>query len=191
MKETVLKKEFKEADIQRLRNLVTGRYGEKTKTQIGYQGEDTKRNEGDIWEENDKFWTIEDGIKVSVPKLDEIRKISQLPLKCPSCNSAFNDNELNKKMYIIHKMCADCVFKMESKLKIEGKFKEYKENMMNNNKNSLLDEFDDIIDEYVEKFNTSFYTEDGDMETWVGGSIDTEHIKKLKEYIKIQKTEKI
>jgi hypothetical protein len=36
MSESVLKKEFKEKDVQRLRNLVQGKYGEKTSTSIGY-----------------------------------------------------------------------------------------------------------------------------------------------------------
>ena len=36
MKDNVLKKEFKKNDVQRLRNLVQGKYGEKTTTSIGY-----------------------------------------------------------------------------------------------------------------------------------------------------------
>ena len=36
MSENVLKKEFKEKDVQRLRNLVQGKYGEKSTVGTGY-----------------------------------------------------------------------------------------------------------------------------------------------------------
>jgi len=35
MSDTVLKKEFREKDVQRLRNLVTKKYGDKTSVSIG------------------------------------------------------------------------------------------------------------------------------------------------------------
>ena len=35
-KDSILKKEFKEKDVQRLRNLVQGKYGEKTTMGTGY-----------------------------------------------------------------------------------------------------------------------------------------------------------
>ncbi len=37
MANNVLKKEFKSADVQRLRNLMTGKQGEKTTTGVGYE----------------------------------------------------------------------------------------------------------------------------------------------------------
>ena len=36
MKESVLKKDFKQADVQRLRNLMTGKQGERTTAGVGY-----------------------------------------------------------------------------------------------------------------------------------------------------------
>jgi hypothetical protein len=50
MKESVLKKEFKEADLQRLRNLVQGKTGEKTSVSSGYTKEtiDNTQNERPI-----------------------------------------------------------------------------------------------------------------------------------------------
>ena len=36
MAENVLKKEFKEKDVQRLRNLIQGKYGEKNTISTGY-----------------------------------------------------------------------------------------------------------------------------------------------------------
>ena len=37
MSDNVLKKEFQKKDVQRLRNLVKGKYGEKTGQSIGYK----------------------------------------------------------------------------------------------------------------------------------------------------------
>ena len=51
MSESLLKKEFKQEDVQRARNLINKKFGDKTKIQSGYQKAFVKHNEGDIWEE--------------------------------------------------------------------------------------------------------------------------------------------
>jgi len=48
MKESVLKKQFNRNDVQRLRNLIQGKYGDKTKTVIGYSKKREIYKEGDI-----------------------------------------------------------------------------------------------------------------------------------------------
>ena len=35
-KENVLKKEFQKRDVERLRNLMTGKYGDKTRSSVGF-----------------------------------------------------------------------------------------------------------------------------------------------------------
>ena len=50
-KESLLKKEFKESDLQRARNLVNKDFTSKTKSQTGYQKKYDFYEEGDIWEE--------------------------------------------------------------------------------------------------------------------------------------------
>ena len=60
---SVLKKQFQEKDVQRLRNLMTGKYGEKTIQSAGYRKAEVDRKEGDIWEEDGRKWTIKNGIK--------------------------------------------------------------------------------------------------------------------------------
>ena len=51
MSESLLKKDFKESDIQRVRNLVNKDYTSSTKAQSGYQKLYERYTEGDIWEE--------------------------------------------------------------------------------------------------------------------------------------------
>jgi uncharacterized protein (UPF0128 family) len=54
MNESKLQREFRERDVQRMRNLITKDYGAKTGVQIGYTKESIERKEGDVWEENQK-----------------------------------------------------------------------------------------------------------------------------------------
>ena len=49
MKDNVLKKEFKRKDVQRLRNVMTGKAGERTVDGIGYTKKQEVRKEGDVW----------------------------------------------------------------------------------------------------------------------------------------------
>ena len=92
-------------------------------------------------------------------------------------------------MYNIHEKCFDCVIKMETKLKLEGKFEEYENKMMNNNKKSLLNELEVAIEEYSKSTNSKYYSEDGKEENWQGGSVDTDYVNKIKDWIKDTRNE--
>jgi hypothetical protein len=185
MAESKLQREFRERDVQRMRNLITKDYSAKTQSQVGYSKEYIERNEGDIWEENNKTWTIKNGIKMTVSKLDDIKKILQLPLVCPKCNKHMKNYELNRKMYSIHKMCFDCVIEFETKLKVEGTYKEYERNLINKGLDVYIKELEDFMLELALNSNEeSFITEAGDIEKWSGGNIDKQTIiNDLAEYI--------
>jgi hypothetical protein len=90
-------------------------------------------------------------------------------------------DELNKKMYSVHKVCLNCVIDMESKLKLEGKYEEYEKNIINMNKNASLEEFEQALDSWLEEKDT-FVTEQGDIESWQGGDKNKIY-KELKEKI--------
>ena len=83
----MLKKQFKERDVQRLRNLVTHKYGNKTTQGIGYTKPQEFHNEGDVWEEDGRKWTIKNGLKQNITKLDKAKEKVILPLFCPSCKN--------------------------------------------------------------------------------------------------------
>ena len=63
MSDSALKKEFNQADVQRIRNIVNKDYTSKTKSQSGYKRSSKRHKEGDIWEEGGKQWTIKNGLK--------------------------------------------------------------------------------------------------------------------------------
>ena len=194
MAESKLQREFRERDVQRMRNIITKDYNAKTQSQVGYSKEYIERNEGDIWEENNKTWTIKNGIKMTVSKLDDIKKILQLPLICPKCSKHMKNFELNKKMYSIHKMCFDCVIEFETKLKMLGTYKEYERNIIDKGLDVYIKELEDFLLELaLNDNNESFVTEAGDIEKWSGGNIDKktimndliEYINSLKEHVNL------
>ncbi len=188
MKETLLKKEFKERDVQRLRNLITKKYGDSTANQVGYEKIEQERLEGDVWEENGKTWMIKNGIKQTVTKLDSIKEALRMPYLCPSCSTPMGSS-LDKKFYPIHKTCFDCVVKKESKLKAEGKYEEYAQNIIRKNIITYIEEAEKFIEE-LEIANTkeTYVTEQGDVEDWEGGLDNKTVVKTWKEELQDLKT---
>jgi len=167
-KESTLKKEFKKSDVQRMRNLITGKSGDRTQVSAGWEKKQIDHKEGDIWEENEKLWTIKNGIKQTVTKLDKFKGIVLLPLTCPSCGKPMKSTEINKKMYSIHKKCLDCVVIMETNMKTEGSYNQYEKSMINSNKNASLEEVEQALNQwFLDK--DSFISEAGDIESWSGG----------------------
>jgi len=184
MSENNLKKEFSKRDVQRMRNIITGNAGSSTGIQVGYSKQSQDYQEGDTWEENGKQWIIKNGIKQTVTKFDKLKKMVVMPLSCPNCNEPLKATPINKKMWNIHKMCRNCVIKMEAKIKLEGKWDEYERGMLNANKNAEVNDFEKAFEEFINTKGESYVTEQGDVETWGGGRINDEEIKNVKEYIK-------
>jgi hypothetical protein len=184
MSETNLKKEFSKRDVQRMRNIITNNAGASIGTQVGYTKQQGDYKEGDVWEENGKQWTIKNSIKQTVTKFDKLKQMFIMPISCPSCSQPMVVNDLNKKMWNIHKMCFDCVIKMEAQLKVEGKYEEYERKMLNQNKDAMVDDFEKAIEDFYSSQAESYVTEQGDVETWGGGKINEEEIKNVKEYIR-------
>lgn len=181
-RESLLKKDFKQSDINRIRNIVNKDYTSGTKSQTGYQKSSKRHKEGDIWEESGKTWTIKDGIKQNITKLDAAKKALRIPLVCPKCKGSM-EHHLAKKMYKIHRMCFDCTIEMEASLRKVGLYEQYEERMIKGNIGEFVNDIERwILDSLNDK--NSFVTEAGDIEDW--GDISKESkqkiLKDLKEY---------
>ncbi len=177
----MLNKEFKRKDVERMRNLIKGKSGESSELQVGYTKSQEQHKEGDIWEEKGKKWVIKDGIKQTYTKLDEVKKAAILPLFCPSCGGIMKKRN-DTKMYNIHKMCFDCVIKMEHKLKIEGKYEQYERDMLANNAEDYINDLESYLLEALNSSNDQFVSEQGEIERWKGG-LDKEKVtEELKEF---------
>jgi hypothetical protein len=171
MKDNILKKEFNKKDVERLRNIIKGKAGERTASGIGYTKKEEFHQEGDIWTENGRTWTIRDGIKENITKLDKFKK-SAVPLFCPECKGIMN-NQLDPHYFKAHGACLNCVKKKESKLKIEGKWEDHTKEVHNKEIDKLIQEYTQFMKSKMSESNTGFVTESGEVEKWVGG-INTE-----------------
>jgi hypothetical protein len=183
-KDSLLKKEFKHSDVQRVRNLVNKDFTGKTKFQIGYKKAYEYHTEGDIWEENGKQWTIKNGIKQNITKLDNFKKQAHIPLTCPKCGGPMK-HHLAKKMYRIHGFCFDpCTVEMEAGLRKAGLYQQYEKRMMSGNMRAFADDIEAWVTETIST-SDNFVTEDGTIENWAGMSkikMD-EILKGMKEYV--------
>ena len=182
----MLKKEFKRKDVQRARNLLRGNSSASTGIQIGYNKKQKDYKEGDIWTEGKKTWTIKNGIKQTVSKLDIIKKEVFTPLSCPKCNNIMK-KRLDKPNYRIHKMCLDCVIEFEHKLKMRGKYEDYKKKLINKNSLDIVDEIETYLLEAINTTNNGYVSEDGVVERWVGGVNKKDFTKEIKEAASIRR----
>lgn len=166
----MLKKEFQKHDVERLRNLIRGKSSSRTSQGVGYTKSSSKDyEEGDIWEENGKTWTIKDGIKENITKLDKFKKVT-VPLFCPKCKNIM-DKQLDANYYKSYGECLDCRSKFETKLRFEGKWEDYVKNTYNSEIDLLIEEYKNFFKEKLAESNKGFITESGEIEQWLG-SID-------------------
>lgn len=180
MKDNVLKKEFQRKDVERMRNLVKGKQNERINHGIGYNKKHEHYQEGDIWEENGRTWTIKNGIKQNITKLDKFKEIGKLPLFCPSCKKIMKKH-LDKKVYPAYHKCFDCVVDFEAELQKQGKAKEYYDNLHNANIGKVIGEYKAYMEEALKENNKGFVTEAGDVENWGGGMSKEDLEKNLQE----------
>lgn len=164
MEETILKKEFKQSDVERVRNIVRKDYGASTKNQVGYSKKRIKYKEGEVFEEYERQWVIKDGIKQSVTKLDAVKAEVRVPFSCPQCSKPMH-HHLDKKMYKIHGFCFDCTLNYEADLKKAGLYSEYEKSMITGNMNSFVGNMTDWLQDQL-KIKNNYVTEAGDLEEW-------------------------
>ena len=181
--ESLLKKEFKESDVQRVRNLVNKDFTASTKSQTGYQKAYQRHEEGDIWEESGKTWTIKNGIKQNVTKLDAAKKAVKVPLSCPKCGGPMK-HHLAKKMYKIHGFCFDpCTVVMEADLQKAGLYEQYEKRLMQGNINAFAKDIEQWVMDTINSSDT-FVTEDGTVEDWKSNNqINDRMLTNLKIYL--------
>ena len=182
----MLKKEFRKKDVNRARNLIMGKTGASTGTQIGYNKKIKDYKEGDVWTENKKTWTIRKGVKQTISKLDTIKKEVFMPLCCPDCGKVMK-GQLDKPNYKIHKKCHDCVIEFEHKLRIKGEYDNYIKNLKSKYSLDIVDEMESYLLDAINTSNSGFVSEDGVVERWVGGVDKSDFTKRIKEAAKTRR----
>jgi len=156
--------------IQRMRNLVSGNASDKTKISTGYGKSRVVRSEGDVWEVKGKTWTIKNGIRQTVSKLDSARKAIRIPSECPKCGDHRMQHHAYKAMYKKFGMCLNCVVKLEKGLRKAGKYEKFvTELAKSHNEAWIKDKTEEYYDWLTTMDNESYITEAGDIEDWSGG----------------------
>jgi len=183
MSDNLLKKEFKTRDIQRMRNIITKKSGDKTGVQVGYTADYVEHKEGDIWEERGKKWTIKNGIKQTVTRFDNIKKKIFTPIVCPNCNKPMTKGHIDKYMFSIHQKCSDCVFDYETKLKVQGKYQEYERDIIKQGVKYHIKEMEGVLLELLMNNSEQFVTENGEIEEWKGKGLNNQFVQDIQEYI--------
>jgi hypothetical protein len=183
-KDNVLKKQFAEKDVNRLRNLVKGKHADKSQVSVGFsKGEEIYHTEGDTWTEGDKTWTIKDGIKQNVTKLDKARETVNFPIFCPSCKKPMKPH-LDKRWFNMYKRCFNCQIDFETSLRTQGLWEEYQNFLYNSDVEGMIQEFELWINEEIEHSDIqSYITEAGDVEKWTG-SVKNKLLESKEETIK-------
>jgi hypothetical protein len=181
MKDNILKKEFNKKDVQRLRNIVKGKSSDRTSQGVGYTKKQEFHEEGDVWEENGRTWTIRDGIKENITKLDKFKKAA-VPLFCPSCSQVMN-KQLDSHYYKAYGHCLDCRAKEETRIKLEGKWEKYLKTTSNKEIDNIIAEYKAYMEKILNEGNEGFVTESGEVEKWVGGVNKDRAEKAMKETI--------
>jgi len=190
MSDNVLKKEFSKKDVQRARNLVTGDTNSRTTEGVGYKKKYEHRVEGDVWEENGRKWTIKNGLKQNITKMDKFKKLGKMPLFCPECNTLMKKN-LDKKVYPAYQKCFDCIIDHEAELKKQGKSEEYFKGLRNNHIESTIDSYKAFVESKMNETNANYVTEAGEIENWKGGVSKEQLEKELQEGIEFLENLKI
>jgi hypothetical protein len=96
---------------------------------VGWRpGAEPVREEGEVWEDNaGKTWTIKNGIKQTVTKLDD----AKTPWWCPKCSKPLN-HRLDLKFWRIRGHCLDCHINAEAEIRKQGPeaWANYEKNVM-------------------------------------------------------------
>jgi uncharacterized C2H2 Zn-finger protein len=164
-KDSVLKKQFSGKNLQRARNLVTGKVGDRTTKGVGYNKKYEHHEEGDVWEEGGRTWTIKNGIKQNITKLDKAKKVGKMPLFCPKCGTIMKDWK-DKKLYPAYGHCFNCQIDHEAQLRKEGKLMDHLIDTQNQFVEAHIDHFKKFAEDMMAEQGAQHMSETGEDENW-------------------------
>ena len=106
-----------------------------SKIHVGqYNGKvEPARTEGDVWEDENKTWTIKNGIKQVIPKLQD----AKTPWWCPDCQKMLN-SRIDMKFWRLRGKCHDCVLKVEGQMRLDGTWADYDQKLEMRNQMAWL-----------------------------------------------------
>lgn len=194
------------AAIDKLRNtqaigqMLSGTHKSQNKTVVGFTPPDQfiVRQIGESWEELDMFgqvkciWEQKDGYRIKhAPNYKAFEQLRIEMREYPNCFGldckTKTKTRLDERFRNIHGMCTDCVAKMETKLKIEGKYEAYEKEKMRGNAESFFKSSDVEIERLAQSIasGSGVAHSDGSIEKWLGDTGKADEI--LQEYQEFKK----
>ena len=166
-KDNILNKEFAKKDVERLRNVLSGKAGERSTEGVGYTKAKEFHKESDVWTENGREWTIKDGLKQNVTKLDKAKSMA-MPMFCPTCKNVMKSKN-DKDFWASYRRCFNCQADFETELRIKGLWETYQKNLYNESLDDYVKNYKQWTEDMLNNNNRGFVTEAGDVEGWKGG----------------------
>ena len=123
---------------------------------VGWRpGAEPVREEGEVWEDSSgKKWTMKNGIKQTVTKLDD----AKTPWWCPKCNKPLN-HRLDIKFWRIRGYCLDCHIAEEAEIRKQGPdaWEQYEKKLMLRNYLASLRDTIGELQHYYDNFSKPEY----------------------------------
>jgi len=143
----------------------------KISTHVSKPSKPDKPKEGDVWEERGRTWTIKNGIKQTVTKLDAAR----VPQWCPECGKVMN-TPLDDSCYYKEGRCHVCVITEETQMRLNGTWDEYvKQKFLKAQVSYVRDKLQWLKSLRAELKKPQFHFIDGRYEEW---NMDLSQVKK-------------
>jgi hypothetical protein len=173
-------------NVKAVQQMLDGSHKFQTKKTVGFSDSEktAKINErhdiGDVWEEIDTSsgitYIIEqrDGFRIKKTKNSEaLQSLREEIRSFPNCRketcTCLGTHRLDKKMQTLHGMCFDCTIEMEHELKTAGKFEEYEQSKIRENKLAWLAAAERDVEMLREAYTqaSQFVTNsEGEKENW-------------------------
>lgn len=164
-------------------NLIHGRLlGRLEDTSIKVFNEEPKkttRQEGEVWEENNKKWIFQNGTIKSLSKFSKLKSKVLTPNFCPSCKCKMRD-PMDERMYKLYNHCFSCQLKFETQLKINGLYQEWENYQINKSVDAMKNALQDEYNQYLKKSSVNnIYNEDGVLVESIHDILDQDQVTKL------------
>lgn len=142
-----------------------------------YEKKETKRKEGDVWEDADgKMWTVKNGIRQTIRK----NQAAITPWWCPKCGQTLN-HPLHEKFYRLRGTCHDCVIKYEGKMRRDGVWEIYERRVLRNNEKDWIKDTIQKQEEASKSFEfLQIHFQDGRYETLGNKNLFKEQLDRVK-----------
>ncbi len=187
-------------NTQAIGQMLNGTHKSQTRTVVGFTAPENfiVRQIGESWEELDMYgqvkciWEQKDGYRIKhAPNYKAFEELRNEMREYPNCFGVDcktkTKTRLDERFRNIHGMCTDCVAKMETKLKIEGKYEEYERSKMKNNAQAFFNSTDvemQILSDSIAQ-GSGIPHADGTIEKWLGDTGLAEQM--LSEYQEFKK----